>query len=134
VCNAKQDEGAAFPERGRVCSKCMAERSAQYYQENRESVIARSAQYYKDNKEHIVKRHARYHEENKEHINAQDRQQYHERVASQRVVRLCIDCGKAIPKRARKYCPECKDKNHRNSVKLSAQRLRSQKKSGEKKL
>src|SRR6266571_5259386 len=104
LCNAKQDEGAAFPERGRVCSKCMAERSAQYYKEN------------------------------KEHINAQDRQQYHERVASQRVVRPCIDCGKEIPKRARKYCPECKDKNHRNSVKLSAQRLRSQKKSGEKKL
>lgn len=122
-CDAEEGDGTPFPRHGRMCRKCCALRSKEYYQEHKEEVIARDAQYYQDNKERRSAQHAKYHQDNKKSINAQKRKEYHEQVESEQEVRSCTDCGAPMPKRARLYCTECREKHAKINAEISLQKI-----------
>lgn len=124
ACGANEADGAPFPIRGLLCRKCVAAKEAQRLKDKRDSILADKKQYYKDNKADIAKRHARYHEANKEHINAQDRKEYAEKV-KEAPPRPCTDCGAPMPKRARRYCEECKEKHRAINVNQAMKRYRN---------
>lgn len=93
-CSAKEADGILFPTLGLLCKKCYTEQQIVY-----------QAQYYKNNRERVKGR---------------MQQKYNE----EHPPRPCIDCGAPMPKRAQKYCAECKDKHDRETARLGMQKLR----------
>jgi NMD protein affecting ribosome stability and mRNA decay len=129
-CGAKEEDGVPFHSQGLLCRKCYNTQERQRYQDTKGSRVAYDAQYYQDNKKRRSAQHAEYHQKNKEHINAEDRQQYAQK-SKDAPVRLCVDCGNPIQKRARKYCAQCKERHHTEATRLGMQIYRKKKKGEE---
>jgi|SRR5579859_986189 len=124
VCHASEQTGAPFPKFGLLCSACYNERERQRYQDNKEYIKAQKRQYTIEHKAHIAQRSARYHQEHKEFINAKNRREYAEKERPQRP---CLLCFAPMPKRAQKYCAQCKEKMTRERAKLRRRKLRMRK-------
>jgi len=123
-CDAEEDKGAPFPIRGLLCRKCYNAQVKQRYEDKKKHILEQKKRYYQNNKDAIAKRAAQYHQKHKEHINAQDRQEYAQKVQD-KPARPCVDCGAPMPRRARMYCVECRERHRSIAVHRAVKKYRT---------
>ena len=68
ICNKEKDGNSPS-----YCKSCLARRSAEYHQNNKEQILERKKEYYQDNKEKLLERQREYHKNNPHKAREADR-------------------------------------------------------------